>query len=256
VHYVQRNLVGSQDLTDIQAANQSALAWIEQVAGQRIHGTTRQKPLVQFQTVEQAAMASLPSESYDLAIWKQVTVGRDCYVNFEKSYYSAPYRLVGQEVWVRGGLTSVRIYVNHKLEATHPRAKQPGERYTVLDHLPPAKVTGLMTTRETCAARAADIGPSTAEVVTRLLAQKPVDRLPMVKRVLSLADQYGVLRLERACRRALQFEEYTGQTIRSILEKHLDLAVLPALATELCPTPQFARSAEELLPGLGAVSWN
>ena len=126
----------------------------------------------------------------------------------------------------------------------------------MLDHLPPAKVAGLMTTRETCAARAAEIGPSTAEVVTRLLAQKPVDRLPMVKRVLRLADQYGVLRLERACRRALQFEEYTGQTIRCILEKRLDMAVLPPIATALLPAPQFARSAEELLPDLGGVSWN
>ena len=256
VHYVQRNLVASQDFSDLQAANQGAWLWIEHIAGQRIHGTTRQKPLGQFQTVEQAAMAPLPSEPYDLAVWKQVTVGRDCYVTFERAYYSAPYRLVGQAVWVRGGLSSVRIYVNHKLEATHPRAQQPGERYTILDHLPPAKVTSLTTTRETCAARAADIGPSTAEVVTRLLAQKPVDRLPMVKHVLRLADQYGGLRLERACRRALLFEEYTGQTIRCILEKRLDMAVLPAIVTELGPPPQFARSAEELLPGLGGVSWN
>jgi transposase len=256
VHYVQRNLLGSQDFTDILAANQGALVWIAQVAGQRIHGTTRQKPLVQFQEVELAALLPLPSEPYDLAVWKQVTVGRDCYVTFEKSYYSAPYRLVGQEVWVRGGLTSVRIYCNHKLEATHPRAKQPGERYTVYGHLPPEKVAGLTTTRETCAARATEIGPSTAEVVTRLLAQRPVDRLPMVKRLLRLADKYGALRLERACRRALQFEEYTGQTIRCILEKGLDMAVLPPITTALLPAPQFARSAEELLPGLGGVSWN
>jgi hypothetical protein len=97
---VQRNLLGSQDFTDIQAANQEAWVWIEQVAGQRIHGTTRQRPLVQFQEVEQVAMLPLPSEPYDLAVWKEVRVGRDCYVNFEKAYYSAPYRLVGQEVWV------------------------------------------------------------------------------------------------------------------------------------------------------------
>ena len=157
---------------------------------------------------------------------------------------------------MRGGLTAVRIYCNHKLEATHPRAKQPGERYTVLGHLPPEKVAGLTTTRETCAVRALEIGPNTAEVVTRLLAQKPVDRLPMVQRLLRLADKYGALRLERACRRALQFEEYTGQTIRCILEKGLDMAVLPPITTALLPAPQFARSAEELLPGLGGVSWN
>ena len=256
VHYVQRNLLGGQDFADIVIANQGARTWVEQVAGQRIHGTTRQKPLVRFQEAEQAAMLPLPSEPYDLAVWKEVRVGRDCYVNFEKSYYSAPYRLVGQQVWVRGGLTSVRIYANHQVEALHPRAKQPGERYTVLDHLPPEKVAGLTTTRATCAVRAAEIGPSTAEVVTRLLAQKPVDRLPMVQRLLGLADKYGALRLERACRRALQFEEYTGQTIRCILEKGLDMAVLPPMATAWLPAPQFARSAEELLPGLGGVSWN
>ncbi len=256
VHYVQRNLWASHDFADSHGANQDALVWIEQIAGQRIHGTTKQKPLVRFQETEQAAMLPLPSEPYDLAVWKQVAVGRDCYVNFERAYYSAPYRLVGQQVWVRGGLTAVRIYADHKLEAMHPRAQQPGERYTVYGHLPPEKVAGLTTTRETCAARAAAIGPSVAEVVTRLLAQKPVDRLPMVQRLLRLADKYGVLRLERACRRALQFEEYTGQTIRGILEKGLDMAVLPPLASALLPAPQFARSAEELLPGLGGVSWN
>ena len=256
VHYVQRNLLASHDFRDLPAANQGALVWLAQVAGQRIHGTTKQKPLVRFQEVEQAALLPLPAEPYDLAVWKQVKVGRDCYVTFEQAYYSVPYRLVGQQVWVRGGLTAVRIYADHQLAAVHPRAKQPGERHTVLDHLPPEKVAGLTATRESCAARAAEIGPHTAEVVTRLLAQKPVDRLPMVRRLLRLADQYGPLRLERACQRALQFEAYTGQTIRRILEKGLDLATLPPLAAPPTAAARFARSAEELLPGLGGLSWN
>lgn len=256
IHYVQRNLWASHDFSDLQAANQGALAWIAQVAGQRIHGTTKQKPLVRFQEVEQAALLPLPDAPYDLAVWKPVKVGRDCYVTFDRAYYSVPYRLVGQQVWVRGGLTSVRIYADHQLEAVHPRARQPGERHTVRDHLPPEKVDGLTTTRESCAARAAEIGPHTAEVVTRLLAQKPVDRLPMVRRLLRLAEQYGALRLERACRRALQFEAYTGQTIRRILEKGLDLALWPPLAMPEPAPPQFARAVDELLPGLGGISWN
>jgi hypothetical protein len=107
-------------------------------------------------------------------------------------------------VWVRGGLTSVAIYVDYQLEALHPRAKAPGERHTILDHLPPDKVPGLTTSRESCAAHAATIGPSTAEVVARLLAERPIDRLPSVKRLLDLEKTYGAPRLERACRRALQ----------------------------------------------------
>jgi transposase len=256
VHYVKRNLLASKDFADVHEANAGALEWIEKRAGQRIHGTTKEKPLVRFHEVEQAAMLSLPGEAYDLAVWKQLTVGRDCHVNFDKAYYSAPYKLRGQKIWVRGGLTSVGIYVEHRLKALHPRAKRPGERHTILSHLPPEKLAGLTTTRETCAARAVEIGPSTAEVVTRLLAERPVDRLPMVKRLLRLAEKYGELRLERACARALHFDDYKAGTIRRILEGGLDLAALPPLAVALEGDTQFARSLDELLPGLGGVSWN
>ena len=132
-------------------------------------------------------------------------VGRDCYVNFEKSYYSAPYRLVGQQVWVRGGLTSVRIYANHQVEALHPRAKQPGERYTVLDHLPPEKVAGLTTTREPVRCgrpKSAPVPPRSSPACwPRSRSTACHGEAPAV------GEKYGALRLERACRRALQFEE-------------------------------------------------
>ena len=257
VRYVQRNFMAVHEPKDIPQANESALDWIENWAGLRIHGTTRQKPLVRFREVEQAVLLPLPDEPYDLAVWNKLLVGRDCYVNFDKSYYSAPERLRGQEVWVRGGLTSVNLYDEHqKLVALHPRAKEPGERHTVLAHLPPEKVPGLTTTRESCAAEAATIGPDTAEVVRRLLADKPVDRLPSAKRLLKLAKRYGALRLERACGRAVQFDDPSTGTVRRILEKGLDLAALPPMSVAVLEAPQFARSADELLPGLGDMSWN
>jgi len=165
-------------------------------------------------------------------------------------------RLRGHEVWARGGLTSVGIYEDYKLVALHPRAKEPGERHTILAHLPPEKVPGLTTTRESCAAEAAAIGPDTAEVVRRLLADKPVDRLPSAKRLLKLAKRYGALRLERACGRAVQFDDPSTGTVRRILEKGLDLAALPPMSVAVLEAPQFARSADELWPGLGGVSWN
>lgn len=256
VHYVQRNLLVIKDYRDITDANQGALDWIEHWAGQRIHGTTKRQPLPCFNEVERALLLPLPTEAYDLAVWKRPKVGRDCYVTFDNAYYSAPERLIGQEVWVRGGLKTVSVYADYELVALHPRAQQPGERHTTLSHLPAEKVAGLVTTRESCAAQALEIGPSTGEVIQRLLAERPVDRLPMAKRVLRLAETYGSLRLERACTRALQFDDYRGQTIRTILEKALDLAALPPFASAILAAPRFARTAEELLPGLGGVSWN
>jgi hypothetical protein len=255
VHYVQRNFMAVHAPQDIPQANAAVLDWIAHWAGQRSHGTTRQQPLVRFREVERPALLPLPDAPYDLAVWHELVVGRDCYVTFEQSYYSAPQRMRGQTVWVRGGLSSVGVYENYQLVALHPRAQAAGERHTILAHLPAEKVTGLTTTRASCAADAAAIGPNTAEVVRRLLADRPVDRLSAAKRLLKLGQRYGSLRLERACGRALQFDDHTPGTVGRILDKGLDLAVLPPMAVALT-APQFARSADELLPGLRGVSWN
>jgi len=42
--------------------------------------------------------------------WKEVTVQRDCYVVFDGSFYSAPFRAIGQRVRVRGGNGEVKVY--------------------------------------------------------------------------------------------------------------------------------------------------
>ena len=63
------------------------------MANARVHGTTRKRPVDQFERFERAALLPLPATPYDPAAWKGAKVYRDCYVTFEGSYYSAPFRL-------------------------------------------------------------------------------------------------------------------------------------------------------------------
>ncbi|MDV7393543.1 IS21 family transposase, partial [Arthrospira platensis SPKY1] len=64
----------------------------------------------------------MPDAPYDLAIWKQVKLHRDCHVVFDNAYYSAPFRLVGQQLYARGGTREVRLYdSDYQLVATHER---------------------------------------------------------------------------------------------------------------------------------------
>jgi hypothetical protein len=58
-------------------------------AGLRIHGTTRERPLERFE-LERPLMQPLPRIAPDLGVWTQVTVHRDCHVQYEKSLYSCP----------------------------------------------------------------------------------------------------------------------------------------------------------------------
>ena len=257
VHYVKRNFLGGREVTSLTQANEDGLTWCRTTAGLRRHGTTKEQPLKRFEETERDRLQPLPESPYELAVWKQLTLNRDCYVEFEQSYYSAPHRLIGQSLWVCANLKQVRIYdQDYHLVATHERAGQAGSRQTHLDHLPPELVPGLTLSREGSRQQAHLIGPATGRIVEIYLADPVVDRLPTVGRLLRLQEQYGANRLEAACVRALAFGDPNYRTLKEMLQKGLEQAASPAIPASP-PATTFVRSAEELLgPYLGAARWN
>ena len=257
VHSGKQNCLGGRVPTLITQANVDVRHWCLTTAGQRIHGTTKEAPLHRFEAVERAQLQPLPTTPYAVAVWKRVTLHRDCYVVFAQAFYSAPFRLIGQPLWVRGGSQEVRLSTTHdELVATHARAPRPGARVTHPDHLPPAKVPGALWTRETCQALAAEVGPATAQLVETLVADPVLDRLARVIRVLKLRERVGTSRLEAACARALHFGALTSRTRKRMLDQGLEaeaLAVTPAPA----PARTFVRTAAELLGELaGGAPWS
>jgi transposase len=227
VHYVTRQFLAGRDPEPVDELNAKLRSWISEVAGRRIHGTTKEPPLERFERVERSALLPLPRTPYDPATWKELRVYRDCYLSFEGSYYSVPHRLVGQQVWVRAGARTVQIYTaDHQLVATHDRATAPGQRQTQLDHLPQEKVAGLVLSRESVLLQAQAIGPATTAVVQELLDHRPEDRLRSAGSLVRLAQTYGSGRLERACRRAQHFGEMSYPAVKRILEAGLDAAPL------------------------------
>ena len=227
VHYVTRQFLAGRDPEPIDALNAKLHRWTREVAGQRIHGTTKERPLQRFAQIERASLLPLPRTPYDPATWKELRVYRDCYLSFEGSYYSVPHRLVGQQVWMRAGARTVHIYTaDHQLIATHDRATSPGQRQTHLAHLPSEKVAGLVLSRDGVLLQAHAIGPSTVAVVQSLLDHRPEDRLRSAHRLVRLAHTYGSVRLERACCRAQHFGEPTYPAVKRILEAGLDAAPL------------------------------
>ena len=77
--------------------------------------------------------------------------------------------------------------------------------------------------------RAGEVGQHTKEYITRLLSlrQHPEQAYRSCQGVLSFTARAGKQRLNNACHRALQYGDYSYQTIRVILEKGLDREVDP-----------------------------
>lgn len=270
VGYVAGNFLAGRDYAqaheNVQHANAEVRDWVRDVAGQRIHGTTRERPLQRFHETERANLQALPVRAYEAALWTTLQLHRDGYIVFEQSYYSAPFRLIGERLTVRATATTVQLYdPRHALVATHTRATQPGQRKTNAAHLPLGKAAGVrletLTSLTPLQERAALLGPHVAQVIAALLEDRVVDKRRTVSRLLRLADQHSPAALEQACQRAVESGDPSPLSVRNWLK----IAQSPPAAHLLQPggerewvtppyavtnTPVFARPAEELLPAI------
>lgn len=253
VKYVKKNFVPLRDFRNLVDANEQLLKWVLEVAGNRIHGTTHERPLTLFTQTESLLLKKLPDNPPELAIWEKVKVHSDCHVNYLKSRYSAPYQRVKQRLWLRASETTVRLYDDQALVAIHPRLFKPGERHTLDEHLPPNALAYSMQDSQWCLQQAKKIGHHCEQVAQKLLNHSVVDYLRAAQGIISLHKKYGDARLEAACQRALVFQSVRYNTIKSILQNGLEYAPLPeqlafdALAETYTGQGRFCRNTSHLL---------
>lgn len=254
VAYVKSNFLPGRSLRSVVDANEQGWAWAVEVAGRREHGTTKQRPWEVFDTVERRALQPLPAEPFALCCHKRAKVHPDCHVVFEGAYYSAPFRLVGQDVLLKVTERQLEVYRDHALVAVHSRATRRGERVTVVDHLPPDKAQYQLRNAVWCRRQAERIGPATGELIEQLLSRGPLYGLRTAQSILRLADRHSEPRLEAACARCLAFDEFSYSSVKRILDHGLDkqLTLLDACPTASSPErvaetapPTYARSAIE-----------
>lgn len=253
VKYVKRNFLPLKEFRSLADANQQIREWNLTTAAVRIHGTTRQQPIRLFLDTEKHLLKQLPPRPVEPAAWAKVKLHGNCHVQFEKSFYSAPYRWVRRELWLQATENSVKIFREHQLVAVHPRARKPGQKFTSDDHLPPEALAYKMQDPQWCLKQAEEIGPCCRIIIERLFTNGVLDNLRSAQGIVrTLQNKYKANRLEAACKRALFYDNPRYRTIKSILEKQLDyLEEPPATPQKLSNVytggGTFCRDAKALL---------
>lgn len=252
VKFIKRRFLPLRDFRSLADGNRQLADWLLGAAGNRVHGTTKERPLTRFEEVERHLLGPLPARPAEPAVWARAKLSTQCHVQFEKAYYSAPFRHVGQTLWLRATPSAVHLYDGHALVAAHPRLTRPGQRSTVQDHLPPEAVAFLRRDPEWCRQESQSVGAACAELVARLLDHPVVERLRAAQGVLRLGERFGALRLEAACRRALDFDDARYRTVKTILERGLDGQPSPEstfdhLADAYTGAGRFCRDTRSLL---------
>ena len=250
VKYIKKNFLPTRDFRDLVDANGQLIDWVLGTAGNRLHGTTRERPLTRFAT-ERSFLKPLPEVPVELATWKKVPLHPNCHAQVEKCFYSAPFRFIGDKLWSRATATTVRLYREHELVAIHPRLLRPGSRHTIQEHLAPDAVAYFLRDPQWCLKQAEAVGPSTKAVVETLFAHRVLDNLRGAQGLLRLGERFGPERLEAACRRAVDHADPRYRTVKTILTRGLDqlleepVAEVP-LAQAYTPQGRYCRDTRQM----------
>jgi transposase len=247
IHYVRERFWKGGTFTDLADARRQAERWCREVAGQRVHGTTRQLPRIVFEDQERAALLAWDGVPYDVPLWRELVVHPDHHVSFQYGLYSAPSTTCppGTRLEVRGDRALVKLYRRGELVKVHPRQGQ-GGRSTDPDDYPQERTAYALRAPDRLIRQAEVLGPSIGAFATRLLdGPLPWAKLRAGQKLLRLADRYTAARLDAACARALGFDLVDVRRVETILVRALDREGTPAPPADQrvqpLPTGRFAR---------------
>jgi len=252
VKYVKANFFPLREFRGLGDANRQLQGWVMGTAGNRNHGTTREKPLMRFTDTEKHVLKPLPTSPPELASWNKVKVHGDCHVQVDKCRYSVPYLLVGKALWLRAAETTVRVYQDQEMVAIHPRLVRPGQRSTLPEHMPPEAQAYRMQGPQWCLRQAEQVGPACHALIEQLFADRVLDNLRGAQGIVNFRKRYGTARLEAAATRALAYASPHYRTIKTILENGLDQQDLDEtgfdrLGSAYTGRGRFSRDTKKLL---------
>jgi hypothetical protein len=247
VQYVRERLWKGGSFADLADAREQAKRWCVEVAGQRIHGTTRKLPLVVFRDQEQAHLLPYDGVPYDVPVCGQVKVHPDHHISFRYALYSVPYDTCppGIHLEVRLDRHLIRIYRRGELVKTHP-CQPKGGRHTDPADYPPERTPYTLRSADYVVREAAQRGRFIGLYAERLLSGTfPWAKLRQAQQLLRLADRYTSPRLDAACERALAADLINVTRVERMLKQALEQQALPgepppARRVET-PSARFAR---------------
>lgn len=242
VPYVRERFFKGGQFNGLVDMREQARKWCLEIAGQRVHGTTRRLPLVVFREEEQAKLLPYDGEPYDVPHWHEAAVHPDHHIYYRYALYSAPYNNCppGTKLEVRGDSKLVRLYKQGELVKIHPR-KPRGGRSTDPDDYPPELTPYTLRSPIYLCRKSAELGVAVGAFAEKLLGgPTPWYKMRQAYKLLHLGDKYTASRLNFACQKALSVDLIDVNRLERILKEALEQETLPLF--QVPPLPgRFAR---------------
>lgn len=192
-----------------------------------------------FTDWEKEYLSPLPCGTYSIHYYRRGKVQKTAhvYLSEDRNYYSVPFRFTGMYVEVQYNHDIVEIFYNYERIALHKRSYKPGHYTTTGEHMPSSHQAYNQWSPEYFQDRAKQIGLFTLAYIERLLTQYSYPEIAYKQSlgILSFIKLYNQDRLEKACKRGLEYHKATYHTIANILKNRLDMVEVDIATGSLIP---------------------
>ena len=221
IGYIRQNFWPLREFTGLADVNRQAREWRDQVANQRTHHETRQRPVDRFQP---DALRRLPDILPDYRDSVEALVHKDMRVQFDGNRYCVPYRLVGHRITVKADSASVTIYDRVQEIVTYPRSWRRGQTFgaerfeaELADFRPAARRSQAQ--QRLMAFLDGLCSPTLVEAYLRDLADTDRALSRQIAELLELIRQYGPEAVAAAIEKAAAARAYGADYLSNILRQ-------------------------------------
>ena len=184
-----------------------------------------------YRLVDKPALRPLPAQRYENAEYVKRIVPDNYHVEWGDFYYSVPFQMYRQTVFMRITSTMVEILDGYNKRVTLHKRRRTGNRYVTDDeHMPERHRKQRETDRQDGASYrkwASSVGPNTASAIDMLLRSKHVEQVSYrsCMGILQMKNKYGREALEAACGNAVSAGDVRYASIKSRLESPIQTTV-------------------------------
>jgi len=213
VGYAQDNALKGRTFRSLAEQNAHLRDWEARVADTRIHGTTRRQVQQMFEE-EKPHLKPLPPDLFPAFQEGRRRVHRDGHIEVAKAYYSVPPEYTRREIWVRYDGRLVEVF-NDRMERICVHAqKEPGQRSTCTEHIPPEKISNPERGNEWMLRKAGNIGDGAHAWARALPAERGVAGTRVLNGLLSLRNKHSAAAINAGCIKALEASEHSLKGLR------------------------------------------
>jgi transposase len=223
VGYVRQNFWPLREFTDLSDVNRQVREWLNEVANQRLHRETRQRPCDRFRP---DCLRPLPALTPDYRDTVEALVQKDLRLQFDDNRYCAPPHLVGQRLVVKADGSSVTLYHRNQEIVRYVRSWRRGQTFgaerfekELLAHRSAARRSQAQ--RRLIALLASDCPQEAVEGYLRGLADSNRALARQINELLHLIRQYGPEAVAGALQKAFSARAFGADYVANLLRQQL-----------------------------------